>query len=159
MLNEIECTKHKYREIRPLDLITPCKSFPSKNGSDMSIWIISFYYKTMIFKFKWKPCFNTNDFIELSKDLALLLFIFEEPLLIWNSQKDTEKNVLRIKVPTLNLTSIRQWNKMKQFQPCGWTSHEVGAKVFSKMCLWNSKHWRERANDLPYFSKILKSMK
>ena len=92
----------------PLDLITPCKSFPSKNGSDMSIWIISFYYKTMIFKFKWKPCFNTNDFIELSKDLALLLFIFEEPLLLWNSQKDTEKNVLRIKVPTLNLTSIRQ---------------------------------------------------
>ena len=74
----------------------------------MSIWIISFYYKTMIFKFKWKPCFNTNDFIELSKDLALLLFIFEEPLLLWNSQKDTEKNVLRIKVPTLNLTSIRQ---------------------------------------------------
>ena len=107
-LNEIECTKHKYREIRPLDLITPCKSFPSKNGSDMSIWIISFYYKTMIFKFKWKPFFNTNDFIELSKDLALLLFIFEEPLLLWNSQKDTEKNVLRIKVPTLNLTSIRQ---------------------------------------------------
>ena len=62
----------------------------------------------MIFKFKWKPFFNTNDFIELSKDLALLLFIFEEPLLLWNSQKDTEKNVLRIKVPTLNLTSIRQ---------------------------------------------------
>ena len=74
----------------------------------MSIWIISFYYKTMIFKFKWKPFFNTNDFIELSKDLALLLFIFEEPLLLWNLQKDTEKNVLRIKVPTLNLTSIRQ---------------------------------------------------
>ena len=67
-----------------------------------------FIIRQWFFKFKWKPCFDTNDFIELSKDLALLLFIFEEPLLLWNSQKDTEKNVLRIKVPTLNLTSIRQ---------------------------------------------------
>ena len=153
MLNEIECTKHKYREIRPLDLITPCKSFPSKNGSDMSIWIISFYYKTMIFKFKWKPCFNTNDFIKLSKDLSLLLFIFEEPLSLWNSQKHTEKKGFRIKVPRLNLTSIRQWNKMKQLQTCNWTSHKVGANVFGKTCLrWISKNWREIANDLSYFS-------
>ena len=47
----------------------------------------------MVFKFKWKPCFNTNDFIKLSKDLSLLLFIFEEPLSLWNSQKHIKKGV------------------------------------------------------------------
>ena len=35
-----------------------------------------FLFKTVVFKFKWKPCFNTNDFIKLSKDLALVTVKF-----------------------------------------------------------------------------------
>ena len=150
-ISTIEVELSAIQQIHLLDLITPYKSFPSK--MDLTCAFELLLFKTVVFKFKWKLFFNINDFIKLNKDLSLLLFIFEEPLPLWNSKKHIEKRGFRIKVPRLNLTSIRQWNKMKQLQTCNWTSHKVGANVFGKTCLrWISKNWREIANDLSYFS-------
>ena len=85
----IEVELSAIQQIHLLDLITPYKSFPSK--MDLTCAFELLLFKTVVFKFKWKPFFNINDFIKLNKDLSLLLFIFEEPLPLWNSQKHIEK--------------------------------------------------------------------
>ena len=77
-ISTIEVELSAIQQIHLLDLITLYKSFPSK--MDLTCAFELLFFKTVVFKFKWKPFFYINDFIKLNKDLSLLLFIFEEPL-------------------------------------------------------------------------------
>ena len=67
------------REIYLLELITLYKSFPSQKVDPTCAFEL-FIFKTVIFKFTWEPCFNTNDFIKVGKHLTLFLLIFVESL-------------------------------------------------------------------------------